>query len=190
MKKGRYLSKLLRSKKTIFTIKDIALLWDEAPSNKTRTRINYFAKKGELYPLRQGIYAKNKDYDKLELSNKIYSPSYISFETVLAKEGLIFQYYQPIFLASYLTRQIEIEDQTYSFRKLKDSILYEPKGVIYDGETSLASKERAFLDILYINKDYYFDNLEPLNWDIVFDTLKRYNNKRMEKVVNKIYKKI
>ena len=29
----------------------------------------------------------------------------------------------------------------------------------------VASKERAFLDILYLNKDYHFDNLSPLNFD-------------------------
>ena len=52
---------------------------------------------------------------------------------------------------------------------------------------SVASPERAFLDILYINKDYYFDNVRSLNWDKIFELLPIYANKRMEKVVNKIF---
>ena len=53
---------------------------------------------------------------------------------------------------------------------------------------SIASKERAFLDVVYLNKDYYFDNLSPLNWDMVFLILPLYENKRMVKKVGEYYK--
>jgi len=39
---------------------------------------------------RRGIYAKDKNYDRLELANRIYTPSYISLETVLSREGIVF----------------------------------------------------------------------------------------------------
>jgi hypothetical protein len=56
------------------------------------------------------------------------------------------------------------------------------------GTYNIASAERAFLDIIYLNKNYYFDNLSNLNWDKVFEILPIYQNKNMIKMVNKHYK--
>ena len=87
------ISKILRLKSSVFTIKEILITLEEKKSSLLRRRLNYLVKKGELYSIRRGIYAKDKNYDRLELATKIFTPAYISFETVLAKEGIIFQYY-------------------------------------------------------------------------------------------------
>ena len=189
MSKGNYLTTILRSPKTVFTFKDIALLWEEFASDAARVRLNYYVKKGDLYRIRKGLYSKSKKYDKLELATRILTPSYVSFETVLAKEGLVFQYYEPIFVASYTTREITIDEQTYSFRKIKNNVLMDPLGVEHVNETSIATKERAFLDMIYIDAGYHFDNLRSLNWDVVFEIVPIYDNKRMAKKVSSIYKK-
>ena len=42
--------------------------------------------------------------------------------------------------------------------------------------------------MIYINKNFYFDNLSVLNWDKVFNLLPIYKNKSMNKTVNKYYK--
>lgn len=186
MKKGDYLSVILRSNKTVFSFKDIALLWRDS-DNTARARITYYIKKGDLYHIRYGFYAKNKDYDRSELATKIYTPSYISFETVLGQAGITFQYYSQIFVASSLTRAIKSDGQEYSFKKIKDITLTNKEGLENRGEYFVASKERAFLDTLYLNKDYYFDNLNSLNWNNVFKILPIYKNKRMEKKVKEIY---
>jgi predicted transcriptional regulator of viral defense system len=185
--KGDYLSALLKSEKTIFTYQDIALIWREEVSPTTLVRINYYIKKGELIKVRKGIYAKNKQYDRLELATRIYTPSYVSFETVLVQEGLIFQMYESIFVASYLTREITIDSQVYSFRKIKDPVLTYPLGVNHENNRSLAIKERAFLDTLYTHKDYHFDHLQVLVWEKVFDILPVYENKRMENQVYRLF---
>jgi len=187
MEKGDYIPTILRSKKTIFTFKDIALLWGEAGTNAARVRINYYVKNGKIIHLRRGIYAKDKNYNQLELATKIITPSYVSFETVLAEEGIIFQYYNKIFIASYLTRDIICDHQTYSFRKIKWSALTNNAGVENRNEYSIATKERAFLDTLYINKDYHFDNLAPLDWDKVFSMLPLYQNQRMGRKIKVFY---
>lgn len=188
MQKGDHLSTLLRSDKSVFTIKDIALLWQETDTSTSRVRLNYYVKKGSLYHLRRGLYAKSKEYNKLELATRIFTPSYVSFETVLAKEGLIFQYQKIITVASYLTREIVIKDQVYSFKKIKDSVLTNNVGVVNEEQISIATKERAFLDTLYLISDYHFDNLRSLDWDKVHDILPIYDNKRMTQVVNKLFK--
>ena len=188
MQKGDYLNIILRSNKTVFSTKDIALLWQEPVTAATRVRLHYYVNRGGLYRIRKGLYAKSKNYNNLELATRIFTPSYVSFETVLAKEGLIFQYYDQIFIASYLTREIVVDRQTYSFRKIKDGVLTEKVGVEHIDETSIATKERAFLDTLYVNTDYHFDNLRSLSWDKVFEILSIYQNQRMEQTVNRLYK--
>jgi predicted transcriptional regulator of viral defense system len=180
MKKGEFLAAILRSKKTVLTIQDIALLWRETVTQATRVRINYYVKKGELIQLRKGIYAKSLDYNRLELATSILKPAYVSFETVLAAEGLIFQVYEKIFAASYASREVIVDQQIYSYRKLKDPVLVNPLGIELTQETSIATPERAFLDTLYIHADYHFDSLLPLDWDKVYKILPLYTNLRME----------
>ena len=187
MQKGDYLQAILRSQKTVFTLKDIALLWQDADTDAARVRLNYYVRKGDLFRLRRGLYAKSKTYEKLELATRIFTPSYVSFETVLAKEGLIFQYQTQITVASYLTRTLDIDSQLYSYKKMKDTILTNSTGVVHANETSVATKERAFLDIFYTNRDYHFDNTRSLDWDIVLAMVPMYDNKRMAKKVKQFY---
>jgi len=190
MQKGDYLTTILRSAKTVFTSRDIAILWQDPGSSATRVRISYYVKKGDLIRLRKGLYVKNKDYNKLELATRIFTPSYVSFETVLAREGLIFQMYQPIFVVSYTTRKISIDDQVYSFKTIKNNVLTNSLGIENINETSIASKERAFLDTLYVNNNYYFDNLRSLDWEKVFQILPIYSNHRMVKKIKQLHKSL
>lgn len=188
MNKGDYIKVLLRSKKTVLSFKDIALLWGDPGTNAARARLKYYVQTGDLRRIRQGLYAKDRDYDRLELATRIFTPSYVSFETVLAKAGVTFQYYNRIFVATYLTREVVCDGQTYQFRKIKDVILANSEGVENVGERSIATPERAMLDALYVNTDYHFDNLTPLNWEKVFEFLPLYDNKRMAKQVNALHK--
>jgi predicted transcriptional regulator of viral defense system len=190
MQKGNYLTSILRSGKTVFSTKDIALLWNEPSSNATRVRLNYYVRSGDLYRIRKGLYAKSQDYNKLELATRIFTPSYVSFETVLAKEGLIFQFYDKIFVASYLVREITVDQQSYTYRKIKDTVLVNTDGIENVNESSIATKERALLDTLYVNTDYQFDNLRSLDWDRVFDMLPIYHNQRMAKKVSRLHKEV
>lgn len=187
MEKGDYISTILRSKKTVFSFKDIALLWGDS-GNAARVRVNYYLKSKDLYRIHQGIYAKDRNYNKNELATKIYTPSYISFETVLGRAGITFQSYGQIFIASYLTREIIAGEQTYSYRKIKESVLTNKAGIEHKDNYSIAIPERAFLDVIYLNKDYHFDNLSALDWNKVMEILPIYSNKRMEKEI-KAYQK-
>jgi predicted transcriptional regulator of viral defense system len=190
MDKGNYLTTLLRSQKTVFSLKDLALLWHETSTNATSVRLNYYVNKGELYRIRKGLYAKDKNYDRYELATRILTPAYVSFETILVKEGVIFQFYEPIFVASYTTRKILVDQQYYYFRKIKNEVLLNGLGIKHENETSFATKERAFLDTLYLNNHYYFDNLQALNWGLIFEILPIYENKQLAKKVNLLHHQV
>jgi hypothetical protein len=181
------ISDILRSTKTVFTFKDISLIWGDSDQKATIDGVNYYVKTGELYRIRRGIYAKDKSYNKLELATRIFTPSYVSFETVLVQSGINFQFYNKITVASYQTREITVDGQTYSYKKIKDFVLTNPAGVEHTGETSVATPERAFLDTIYIHKDYHFDTVGSLRWDKVFAMLPMYKNKRMAKKVNEFF---
>lgn len=153
-----------------------------------KSRLNYYVRKGKLLSLRRGIYAKSETYDRFELATKIYTPSYISLETVLQKESLIFQYYHAISVVSYLSREIVCDNQTYIFRKIKDEILIDLAGIEQKDNYFMASKERALLDTLYLYKNYHFDNLEPVNWDLCFEILPIYRQKELTRRVDVLYR--
>ena len=183
-----YLSTLLRSNNTVFTFKELSLIWNETDVTLTKKRVYRYTKMGKLYTIRKGIYAKDKNYDRLELANKIFTPAYISLETVLSREGIVFQQYDRIFVVSYLSRKISCDGQTYVFRRMKDVILTNSLNVKKKGNYHIASKERAFLDTIYLNKNYHFDNLSSINWDKCFEMLPIYDNGAMAKRLDSYHK--
>lgn len=187
LKKGEYLETLLRSKRTIFSTKDVALLWGGEGEAASRVRLSYYVRVGKLIRVHRGLYAKDANYDKFELATKIYTPSYVSFETVLAKTGVTFQFYGQIFVASYITREITVDSQVYSYKRIRDSILTNHTGIDAKESYYIASPERAFLDVVYASRGYHFDNISPLNWERVFEILPIYRNNSMEKRVKKYH---
>jgi hypothetical protein len=181
-----YLLELMRAGSTVFTTSEIALLWGESDVQMVRKKLYRYVKTGKLFSLRKGVYAKDKKYDKYELATKILTPAYVSLETVLARAGVIFQFYGQIFVVSYLTREMTIDGNLYTFKKIKDVILTNRAGIEVKDNYFIATPERALLDVLYLNKDYHFDNLININWDKVDIILPIYGgNKRMELLVKK-----
>ncbi len=177
------LRKIFHSKKTVFSFKDLVLLSGDSDVKNLKSNVHYYVKKGDLYHIRRGIYAKSKEYNHLEVATKIFIPSYISFETIFRDAGMIFQFYSSIFVATYRSETVDCDGQRYIFRTIKSTILTNNTGVINKEFYSIASPERAFLDMLYIRKDYHFDSLSPLDWEKVYELLPLYENKRMERVV-------
>jgi hypothetical protein len=186
-KKGEFMEVLLRSPQTVFTPQDIALLWSEANNDTVTSRLNKYVKAGKLVRVRRGIYTKDTNYDRFELATRIYTPAYISFETILTRAGINFQYYETIFVASYVTRDIVVDGQKISFLRMKADVLRNITGIEHQHGIASATPERAFLDRIYVSKDYHFDNLHVLDWDKIFRILPIYHNKRMERKVKEYF---
>lgn len=172
---------------TVFTLDEISLFFPKVSYENLRSRIRYFTNVGKLKRLHQGVYAKEQ-FNTYELANKVYKPSYISLETVLVKGGVVFQYYERIFVVSYVTREIEIGDITIQYRQIRKDVLTNMAGIEQGDGYFMASLERAFLDAVYIYKDYYFDNLGTLNWEKVFELQHIYKSHALDKRVKEYYK--
>ncbi len=175
-----FILKIYSLPQTVFTLREFSLIFPEAIYENLKSQVNYFVKRGKLISVRKGIYVK-EGYNILELANKIYTPSYVSFETVLVKKAIIFQHYETIFMASYLSRKINVNNELITYRKIEDNILLNPAGIEHIDNYSVASKERAFLDTVFLYKNYHFDNLNPLNWGEIIKLAKIYNSKALEK---------
>ena len=177
---------IYQNNQTVFRLKDIAMLTGEtdfAPLNK---KINYYVRTGKLMNPRKGLYTK-PDFNLEELACTIFTPSYISLDYVLQKAGILFQFDTRITAVSYLSRSIEVVNQIYSFRKIRGEFLVNTAGIIRQkNHVNIASPERAFLDMLYLNKDFYFDNLNPLKKESVYKLLPLYQSKALTRRVCKI----
>lgn len=175
------IARLYASPKTILTIKDIALIWKEANTANLLSKIKYYAKRGSFIRLTRGVFAKDKNYNPKELAASLYTPSYISFETVLREAGIIFQHHDTIFVAGPYPVTKKIDNHLIVFRKLKNSVLYNGLGVKQENNYSIATPERAFLDTIYLSPKFYFDNLRSIDWEKCNKIVKIYDNKQLTK---------
>jgi len=177
---------LYRKEATVFTLKEITLLFPNLTYKTILNKLIYAIKTNRLKKIRKGIYAKDR-FNFLEVANKLYTPSYISFETVLQKEGIVFQVYKTVFVASYLTRNIKLKENEIFYRKLINEVLLNSNGVEKINNYFVATKERAFLDAIFLYKNYHFDNLKPLDWEKITELKKIYQSKTLEKRVDEYY---
>lgn len=178
---------LYSNPQTVFTLDEISLYFPQIPYENLRSKVRYFTNAGKLKRLHQGVYAK-ADYNPLEVAGKLYKPAYISLETVLAKGGVVFQYYERIFVVSYLIREVSVGPITIQYRCIKDSVLTNTQGIEQKIGYSIATLERAFMDAVFIYKDYHFDNLGSLNWERVFELQPVYHSKAFDKRIKEYYK--
>lgn len=177
---------LYQTKLSVFTFKDIALLLKESNVNALKSKINYYVQVHKIKQVRKGIYCL-PDFDTEELACKLYAPTYISLEYVLQKEGVIFQYQESITSLCSLSRTVVMDEKTYVYRKIKNEILFNMIGVNRTENKSIASKERAILDTLYMNKDFHFDNLRNLDKDLIKELLmKVYCNQALTQRAKRI----
>ena len=186
MKKKDFIKEIYKDKRTLFTFKEIAMLVNETDASRLRQRINYYVKTNAIINIRRGIYAK-EDYNAEELACKIYTPAYLSLEYVLQKAGVIFQYSEKLTAISYLSRTIVADKYNVSYQKIKNDILVNPAGIIrQDNNINIASTERALLDTLYLNKEYYFDVITGIDKRKIIELLTVYRSKNLQIRAEKI----
>lgn len=177
---------IYKESRTVFRLKDIALLTGEVNFKSLSKKLNYYVRTGKLQNPRKGFYTK-PDYNPEELACSVFTPSYISLEYVLQKAGIVFQYDTRITSVSYLSRSISVGNRQFVFRRIRGRALVNTAGIIRQKDhINIASSERAFLDLLYLEKDYYFDNLNPLNKELVYKLLPLYQSKALSLVVKKL----
>jgi len=178
---------LYRDSRTVFRLIDVSMLTGETDLLVLGKKLNYYVRKGLMLNPRKGIYTK-PEFNAEELACRIYSPSYLSLEYVLQKSGVIFQYDSQMTLISYLSRSVVINHQNLRFRKLKGPVLINTTGIIrQSNQVNQACPERAFLDTLYLEPGYYFDNLHPLDKSVIKRILPVYQSKALNRRIKTMF---
>lgn len=188
MEKKDFILEIYLDKRTVFKLTDIAMLFPQEESRNLGDRMGYYVKTGRLQNPRKGIYTKPQ-YNPLELANILYAPSYITLEYVLQQTGIIFQYDSRYTSVSYLSREIEVDGKIFSYRRIKEEIIMDTTGIVRNADNiNIATPERAFLDMLYLNKEFYFDNLNPLDRQLIDRIIPAYKSIALEKRVAELLK--
>lgn len=158
---------IFKINQTVFTLKDLQIVLKENNYNNLKSKIAYYCKKWYIYRIRKWIYVKD-DFNIYELATKIYTPSYISFETVLFNCWYIYQEDSSIYVASYVSRNIDIdykwEKIKICYRKLKDDILYDRDWILNKWNYNIADCKRALKDIKYLKPDLFIDNNKDVRY--------------------------
>lgn len=122
--------KLTRSGQTVFTTNDIGQILSIDNKKYLRLLTYRLVKSQMLNRIKNGVLVL-PNYDVFELASKMKEKSYISFETVLQKEWIIFQNYsKTVKLASDNTITKTTKDYIFEYHKLSSEILYNPLWII------------------------------------------------------------
>lgn len=186
--RNQLLLDIYKDKASVFTMQGIAMAYGQGLDRVTvKNRMINYVRSGEILNPRKGIYAK-PGYDEKELACLLYTPSYLSLEYVLQRAGVVFQYSDAVTSVGNLSRTLEIDGKVYRYRKIKGEILVDTSGIIREGTVNIASPERAFLDTLYLDSNYFFDNPSSLDKDKVLSLLPIYQSKTLEHRVTKFFR--
>lgn len=188
--------KLLQHKLKVFTKLEFrrALGASLIASQKLLER---YTKKGVLLRLKGGVYVlKNNPPSGYLIANKLYEPSYLSFETALSYYNLI-----PEIVYSYTsattrgTREYLAGDAHYFYHKIKKPAFTGYRLTTIAGEAVLlAEKEKALADYLYLvflKKKNLNDRLDLKGLDKkkLFGYIKLFKRRGMEEWVICLMKK-
>ncbi len=181
------LNVLHMSGKTVFTVSDLAILWNIVNKNVLRVTIARAKGYGYLESIRRGMYRLiGKDVNKLELAGKLKKNSYISFETVLAHQGVINQWYEAITSASDRKLEVVNEYGEFTYRRLPERVVSNMSGIVNKRIYRIATVERAICDYFYKVGWVYLDDVHDINIDKLMQIAQIYRSKKLDQNIKKL----
>lgn len=181
---------LLKRGVRIFNLLEFSQIFT-IPKLKTKRYLGKWVNEGFLVRLRQGLYAIKSDLpSEEEIANRLYQPSYLSFEYALAFYNILPEMTYIITSATTKsTRNFNMGPKTFTYLTIKQKA-YTGYGITKIGERSflIAEPEKALVDYLYfvalskkpINERL---NLENLNKEKVVEFAKLYNRPKLNKLI-------
>ena len=180
---------LEKNKYYVFSYEDLLLLYSSESNENIKKMLYRWRKANWISPLKKGLYELsypgNYNIPDLYIANKLYSPSYISLETVLSNHSIIPEVGMAVTsITTKPTRRFINKHGLFIYRTLKKEFFcgyYTEKHVNY--EIQIAEPEKALIDYLYFNsfhKRPYNLKHERFDKDVVLSLskkkLKKYSN--------------
>lgn len=154
---------LIQSKKTVFTIQDLLVIFPTNQAQTVRNALQRMKKKWLVQNIIPGIRWL-MTYHPYELACKLKKNSYISLQTVLKEAWVLFQYQgQTITAISDNTLTKHAWGYVYQYRKTHDNIRLDPEWIIHTQTYAIATLERALCDMIYLSPAMTFDDYSSLD---------------------------
>ena len=135
----------------IFTPEEFSRIFSVSLT-QTKYFLETYARKGFLTRLKKGLYVlKNQFPSEEEIANVLYRPSYISFEYVLARHGIIPEMVYAVTSATAKsTRHFSVNEKEFPYYTIKKSA-FAGFYLVKEGDKSflVAEPEKALADYLY-----------------------------------------
>lgn len=178
---------LHQSRQTVFSTNELMLYWKIENKKVLYVQIARIKERGFLQIIQRGLYSLiGVEVDGLELAGNLKKNSYLSFETVLAKNGIINQWYGTYFSASDRSSNIENSYGKFNYRKLSEKIINNRLGILNKDRYFIASTERAICDYFYKVGFQQLDDLDGIDKNKLLKISEIYQNKRLKKDILKL----
>lgn len=140
--------KLKNYNKFYFTFSDLEKILGQKRS-VLKVTVSRLIKKEVLFPIRKGVYILPENWSKIEaIISQIYFPSYFSFESALARYGILNQIpYTFSYASPNLSKNFPLRQNTVEIRKIKKKLFF---GYTLQKDLFIALPEKALLDQLYM----------------------------------------
>lgn len=178
----------------VFTLSDLKAMFPVENAVMFYRRLARLESSEIIQRFSRGIYV-TEGLDLAVLSQKICANSYVSFETVLARELVIGTVPANMIRAVKLGNSRTYRSDKFSIVQLKiaEDLFF---GFENENGVNFATKEKAVVDVLYYyNKGlkFYFDvysdmNLELIDIKKINEYLARYKNPKFVKFAENIFK--
>lgn len=187
--------KLRGSNLRLFTVSDFQKIF-KINYEAAKRNINRYVKSDILGKAKKGLYfLKINPPAEFEIANKLYRPSYVSFETSLSFYGIIPEtIYEVISANPRISRNFLVNDLKFSYKKIKKSCFlgYHPEK-IKNNVVLIADPEKALADYLYFvalkkrKLSYERINLKKIKKTKLIRYARCFKNKRLLKIIEAVY---
>lgn len=180
----------------IKTLTDLRRQWG-VEGNTLLKRISYGIKTGKLFPIRRGMYRQGRDVsttpwtldESWKAANVLQTPSYISFETILGAEGVVFQFSDTLHVAAGRSTQYALHygGPKVQTQRMPHVLLTHPLGLHVGDGWVAARPERAVADTLYRSPGFHLDDTSRLDSNLL-ESLAQIYSPFSQKVAKKLLK--
>jgi predicted transcriptional regulator of viral defense system len=133
----------------IVSLSDLRKLLDIEKDNTSYKIAEKLVAEKFLLRLKKGVYLSAfNPPDSFEIANAIYTPSYISLESALNYYGVLPQFpYSVTSVSPKKSKKLLIDEKEFEYVQINHKLYW---GFRREGQTVIASPEKALLDMIYI----------------------------------------
>jgi predicted transcriptional regulator of viral defense system len=189
-------NKIKKAGLKLFSVLDYQRILGINNYGSARSSISRYLKLGIIQKARKGLYfLDDNPPSEFEIANKLYQPSYISFETALSFYGIIPETIFEITSATpKTTRNFTVNSLKFSYKKIKKDCFvgYQPKK-IQNVIILMAEPEKALADLLYFialgKRSFSYEriNLQKIKKQKLMNYAKAFNNKKLFELIKNLY---